>query len=418
MLAKQYNLIIIGGGPAGMAAALAAHQNDIRDILIIEREAKLGGILNQCLHNGFGLHHFKKELTGPEYSQLVLQKIRKTNIDFLTNTTVLQIAPDRTIHAINSRDGYIKINTKAIVLAMGCREKPRGAIRIHGSRPAGVYTAGTAQKLINIDGYLPGKKIVILGSGDIGLITARRMALEGARVEAVLEILPYSSGSTKNIVQCLKDFDIPLLLKTTITKIHGKERVEGVTIAAVDDSLKPIETTKKFIPCDTVLLSVGLIPENEISRHTAIDIDPKTNGPIVGELRQTCKEGIFACGNVLHIHDLVDFVSTEGELAGLGASQYIKNQLIAGFTHNIVATNGISYVVPQKININNITDTVNLLMRVKNIFTNSSINAYLGDKIIANKKEDKFLPAEMITLNINKEDLANNKAQEIFIKVE
>jgi NADPH-dependent 2,4-dienoyl-CoA reductase/sulfur reductase-like enzyme len=361
---------------------------------------------------------FWKELTGPEYSNLVVQEIQKNKIEFITNTMVLKLGENKTVHAINSDHGYMKINTKSVVLAMGCRERIRGAIQIHGSRPAGVYTAGTAQRLINIYGYLPGKKVVILGSGDIGLIMARRMTLEGAKVEAVLEIFPYSNGLTRNIVQCLNDFEIPLLLKTTITKIHGKERVEGVTIAQVNDQLLPINATERLIPCDTVLLSVGLIPENEISCSANITIDQRTNGPIVGELRQTCKEGVFACGNVLQVHDLVDFVSEEGALAGLGASQYINNNFDNGFTHTTIAGNGIGYIVPQKINIKNITDKVKLFMRVKNVFENTAINVYLGNKIIAQKKEHKFLPAEMVSFDLKKQDFVNNIGKEIVVKIQ
>ena len=418
---KSYDIVVIGGGPAGMAAALAAHKNQVKNILIIERDLELGGILNQCIHNGFGLHHFKKELTGPEYSNLVTLELQKTNIEIMTDSMAIKLDHDndnKTVYAITGTIGLIKIKAKAIILAMGCRERTRGAIRIHGARPAGVYTAGTAQRLINIDGYMPGKKVVILGSGDIGLIMARRMTLEGAKVEAVLEIMPYSNGLTRNIVQCLNDFSIPLMLSHTVTKIHGKERVEGVSITKVDMNLCPIKTTEQFIPCDTVLLSVGLIPENEISRACGIMIDRKTAGPIVGELRQTSKEGIFSCGNVLHVHDLVDFVSEEGYLAGFGAAQYIHNNLNPDFTHTTIPGDGINTVVPQKINAKNITDNIKLFMRVKKVYTNCAINAYIGDKLIAHKKENKFLPAEMVSLTIKKEDLFNNTNAEILIKIE
>jgi NADPH-dependent 2,4-dienoyl-CoA reductase/sulfur reductase-like enzyme len=415
---KNYDLIVIGGGPAGMAAALAAEQNHVKSILIIERDKELGGILNQCIHNGFGLHHFKRELTGPEYSDLVIKEVKKTNIEFMTDSMVLKLDSDKTVHAINSKSGYMKIKGKAIVLAMGCRERTRGAIRIHGSRSAGVYTAGTAQRLINMDGYMPGKKVVILGSGDIGLIMARRMTLEGAKVEAVLEILPYSNGLTRNIVQCLDDYNIPLLLSHTVTRIHGGHRVKGVTIAKVDETLKPIEATERFIDCDTLLLSVGLIPENEISRLREVPIDSVTSGPIVGELRQTDVDGVFACGNVLQVHDLVDFVSDEGALAGIGAAQYIHDKFHAGVTHRTTAGEGIGYVVPQKINVNNLQDKVKLFMRVKKNYSNSVINAYLGDKLIARKKEVHFLPAEMVSFDLKKEDLLANPGHEILIKVE
>ncbi len=414
---KNYDLIVIGGGPAGIAAAVAASQLGTKNILVIERDKELGGILNQCIHNGFGLHHFKEELTGPEYAERIQAEAEQTDINFMLDTMVIKIDKDKIVHAVNTTDGYVKIKARAIVLAMGCRERTRGAINIQGSRPAGVYTAGTAQRLINMEGYMPGKKVVILGSGDIGLIMARRMTLEGAKVEAVLEILPFSNGLTRNIVQCLDDYDIPLLLNHTVVAIHGNKRVEGVTIAKVDNKLQPIPDSKKFIECDTLLLSVGLIPENEITRIADIDIDKRTSGPVVGELRQTSMDGVFACGNVLQVHDLVDFVSEEGALAGIGAAQYIYNQFNNGVTHKTVAGEGLGYVVPQHININNIEDEVRVYMRVKNVYANKIIHAYLGDKLIAKKKEIKFLPAEMISFAIKKQDLVDNPGTEILIKV-
>lgn len=417
-----HDLIVIGGGPAGMAAALSAAKQQVKNILIIERDKELGGILNQCIHLGFGWHHFKKELTGTEYSDLVIKELQKTNINIMTDSMVLKLdldGKDKLVHVINSQNGYMKLATRAIVLAMGCRERTRTAIKIHGSRPAGVYTAGTAQRLINIDGCLPGKKVIILGSGDIGLIMARRMTLAGAEVTAVLEIQPHSNGLAGNIAQCLDDFNIPLMLSHTITQIHGTNRVTGVSVCKVDADLHPIVSSEIIMPCDTVLLSVGLIPENEISRAAGIAIDHKTRGPIVGELRQTNKDGVFACGNVLHVHDLVDFVSQEGELAGFGVAQYLDNKLCNSFTHSIIAGSGIGSVVPQKINIHNINDKIEVFMRAKNTCSNSTINAYIGDKLISQKAESKICPAEMLHLTINKQDIIDNDGnnKEITINI-
>ena len=323
---KQYDIVIIGGGPAGLAAAISAKENGCDSILILEREEELGGILNQCIHNGFGLHVFKEELTGPEYADRYIKKVKHLGIEYLLNTMVTEITPEKVVTAMSRKEGLFEIKAKAIILAMGCRERSRGALNIPGYRPSGIFSAGTAQRLVNRDGYLPGREIVILGSGDIGLIMARRMTLEGAKVKLVAELRPYSGGLKRNIVQCLEDYNIPLKLSHTVVNIWGKERLEGVTLAQVDENLKPIPGTEEFISCDTLLLSVGLIPENELSVGMGIKIEKTTNGPEVNENLETSVEGVFACGNVLHVHDLVDHVSREAETAGRKAAIYVKDR--------------------------------------------------------------------------------------------
>ncbi|MEX6587265.1 NAD(P)/FAD-dependent oxidoreductase [Paraclostridium bifermentans] len=411
----KYNVVVVGGGPAGLGAAVEAKRNGAKDVLIIERDRELGGILNQCIHNGFGLHEFKEELTGPEYAHKFIEMVKQENIEYMLDTMVLNISEDKTIEALGE-DGIINIKADAIVLAMGCRERTRGAIDIPGYRPAGVYNAGAAQRLSNMEGYMVGKEIVIYGSGDIGLIMARRMTLEGAKVKAVVEINPHSSGLTRNIVQCLDDFDIPLMLSTGITHIDGKERVKGVTISKLDENRRPIKGTEEYISCDTLLLSVGLIPENELSVEAGVVLDNKTSGPIVNNSMSTNVDGVFACGNVVHVHDLVDFVTKESKIAGKNAALYCLNKLNKNKEVNTVADNGIIYIVPQNIDVSSDED-VNLFMRVREICKNKKLVVRSNDEIILEKKRPHMIPSEMENIKISK-DLFKGIKGNIIVSVE
>lgn len=391
----MYDIIVIGGGPAGLSAACSAFENGAKNILIIERDKELGGILNQCVHNGFGLHYFKEELTGPEYAERFVNMLKSTSVEVKLDTMVLNISENKIVSCVNSVDGFMQLEAKSIILAMGCRERTRGAISIPGDRPAGVFTAGSAQKYLNIDGYMVGKRVLILGSGDIGLIMARRMTLEGAKVLACVEVMPYSGGLNRNIVQCLNDFDIPLYLSHTIIDIQGKERVEKVIVAKVGEDRKPIKGTEMEFECDTILLSVGLIPENELTRGAGIDIDPRTNGAIVYENMETSIEGIFACGNVVHVHDLVDYVTQESARAGKSAAEYTLNGEVNGKILFLKNGNGVTYTVPQKIRLTEEKKNTDVFFRVNRIMHDSVINVTSNGEKIASFKREHMAPGEM-----------------------
>lgn len=420
---KTYDIVIIGGGTAGLAAAVSARKNGVESILILERDRELGGILNQCIHNGFGLHTFKEELTGPEYADRFIRQVKELCIEYKLHTMVMNISSSKIITAMNREEGLFDIQAKAVILAMGCRERPRGALNIPGYRPAGIFSAGTAQRLVNIEGYLPGREIVILGSGDIGLIMARRMTLEGARVKVVAELMPYSGGLKRNIVQCLDDYGIPLKLSHTVVDIKGKERLESVILAEVDDNRKPIPGTEEEYSCDTLLLSVGLIPENELSRDMGVTINPVTSGPKVNESLETNIEGVFACGNVLHVHDLVDFVSEEAGAAGRNAACYVKagEKRSGTETADIVleAVEGVRYTVPETINIARMDEELIVRFRVGNVYKNCYISVYFDEVRMLHKKRQIMAPGEMEDVRIAREQLMNAPdLKKITVKIE
>ena len=418
---KSYDIVIIGGGPAGLAAAVSAKESGIDSILILERDKELGGILNQCIHNGFGLHTFKEELTGPEYAQRFITQVEDLKIEYCLHTMVMDINPQKVVTAMNREEGMFEIQAKAVILAMGCRERSRGALNIPGYRPAGIYSAGTAQRLVNMEGLMPGREVVILGSGDIGLIMARRMTFEGAKVKVVAELMPYSGGLKRNIVQCLDDYGIPLKLSHTVVDIKGKKRVEGVTLAEVDEKGRPIPGTEEFYSCDTLLLSVGLIPENELSGDMGVEMSPVTSGPVVNESLETNIEGVFACGNVLHVHDLVDFVSEEAAAAGKNAAAYVKGTRTeeGGREITLDPTDGVRYTVPATVNTARMDDILTVRFRVGGVYKNCYVSAYFDDERVIHKKRQIVAPGEMEEIRLTKEQLAEYPdLKTITVKIE
>lgn len=450
---KQHAIVIIGGGPAGLAAAISAAEQGEKDILILERDRELGGILNQCIHNGFGLHTFQEELTGPEYAARYIEKVERMGIPYLTDTMVLDLSPEKVVTAVSPTECIFQIQAQAVILAMGCRERPRGALNLPGYRPAGIYTAGTAQRLVNVEGRMPGREVVILGSGDIGLIMARRMTLEGAKVKVVAELMPYSGGLKRNIVQCLEDFGIPLKLSHTVVAIHGKERLTGVTLAQVDHDGRPVPGTEEEYSCDTLLLSVGLIPENELSKNAGVSLNPATSGPVVDESFQTSVGGIFACGNVLHVHDLVDFVSEEAANAGRRAAEYVREtsgessekwmkcgesrkdlpesqaaceEWTAKMPENevsgildILPGDGVRYTVPSVLHLAQMGETLKIRFRVRKEYKNSCVTVHAGDRQLFRRRKQIFVPGEMEEAVIKREDLnAALPADTITIRIE